>query len=122
MKRRGPLHFTTCLSLGRPRVPSTRMSRSTSSDERGQLASPTKSAMPLPSLGGTLGFGVPEPEPFCVCCNKHFATLDLYTNHLPGSTHRSKLATMGTGKLFGCEPLYSHIYALLEPVQLRETD
>ena len=113
--------------------------------------SPEKTRAPLPSLGGTLGFGDPPAEPFCVCCNKHFATQDLCerpilkctashqstTNamndadatpvhtdsaHLSGQTHRAALQRMGRGGLFGCEKHYAHISTLLEPVQPRESE
>lgn len=78
---------------------------------------------PLPlSLGGTLGFGEAQPEPFCALCNKRFATLELYSNHLPGSTHTAALQSMTRGQLFGCGQLYKHIDMLLEPVKIRQMD
>ena len=79
--------------------------------------SPTKA--PLPSLGGTLGFGEVEEEKFCTACNVKFATRALYDSHLPGATHKAALAAMGHGRLGGCEQHYSYIATLLEPVQDR---
>jgi len=81
--------------------------------------------MPLPSLGGTLGFGdtsVTEAEPYCEHCKKYFANRELYNSHLPGSTHRMNIAALHTGKLFGTGKMFAHIDKLLEPVQLREVE
>ena len=76
----------------------------------------------LPSLGGTLGFGETQLEPFCVACAKRFPTQQSYQSHLPGATHRTALQQMGRGPLFGCEKLYAHIDMLLEPVKIRQLD
>ena len=87
------------------------------------MESPTKKL--LPSLGGTLGFGVPQEDPFCVVCNKRFATLTLYDSHLAGHTHRDKLCRMCPGGMQpggGLHPsMTDKISELLAPVQPRHT-
>ena len=95
-------------------------------------SSTQKSSPVLPSLGGTLGFGdvaVVEgihvrrkEEPFCVLCNRHFVTQELFDSHLDGFTHRESMKKRVQPGLFGCGSLYEHIYKTLEPIQQRAVD
>ena len=81
-------------------------------------ASPEKAL--LPSLGGTLGFGVPDTVRHCDVCNADFVTPELYDSHLQGHTHKANLQKMGLRQLGGCMEHYTHIKKLLDPVQKRE--
>ena len=77
-------------------------------------------------LGGTLGFGGPEEDPYCEVCKKHFATLALYDTHLAGHTHKAALCRMCPGGLQlggGLHPsMTEKIEKLLTPVQMRVHD
>ena len=85
---------------------------------------------PLPSLGGTLGFGdvtivegldvKQKEEPFCVICNKKFVSRELFDGRLSGKTYKEALKKKVQPGLFGCGALYEHIYKTLEPIQLRD--
>ena len=95
-------------------------------------ASPSKT--PLPSLGGTLGFGDftelcnsnlnvrLKEEPFCVLCNQHFARRELFDSHLDGFTHKASMQKLVRGGLGGCSDLLEHITKTLEPIQNRVHD
>ena len=90
-----------------------------------------KEKAPLPSLGGTLGFGdITESynhdmsirlkeEPFCVLCNRHFVSRELLTHIWAQKTSMQKLCKGGLG---GCGALLDHITKTLEPVQPRIHD
>jgi len=89
---------------------------------------------PLPSLGGTLGFGdFTEPcnhnlnvrlkeEPFCELCNRHFCNRELFDSHLDGFTHKQSMQKLVKGGLGGCSDLLAHITKTLEPIQPRVHD
>ena len=93
-----------------------------------------KEKAPLPSLGGTLGFGdITESynhdmsirlkeEPFCVLCNRHFVSRELFDSHLDGFTHKTSMQKLCKGGLGGCGALLDHITKTLEPVQPRIHD
>ena len=86
----------------------------------------------LPSLGGTLGFGDValveyaevklKEEPYCTITNKSFASRELFDGRLNGHTYKAALKKKAQPGLFGCGPLYEHIYKTLEPIQPRETE
>ena len=94
--------------------------------------SPSKT--PLPSLGGTLGFGDftelhnhnlnvrLKEEPLCVLCNRRFATRELFDSHLDGFTHKTSMQKLCKGGLGGCSELLEHITKTLEPIQPRVHD
>ena len=92
---------------------------------------PSPGKAPLPSLGGTLGFGdvaVVEgfdvklkEEPFCVITQKSFVSRELFDGRLSGKTYKEAMKKKVQPGLFGCGALYDHIYKTLEPIQLRAT-